>query len=710
MDASTAYDGKDYFADEPFYSKEFGGEAFSFIDASIQYSQDSGLDQRWTTNTFLYRGADPTRMGGTGNGAMGQFDSQSFAITGENGELLRTSFNDFRNLLQHWLNTTVSQPPNIQAQAVNSNEESLLACETFDSLFNYYLNTYKSARLLKQSRLAVEESLYRDIGYCLVEWDPRAGDAVGVETDEAGQPIVDERGQTQAKFSGDLYFKARCVYDVFEDKGCEDEEECDWVIIRDQVNKYEYAKRFPDHATKILAQGTYSEKLTSWRRGMKRATKSNMIEVFKFYHRPTAGMPKGRYAIMLDADTVLLDGVNPYSRIPLFNVKAGDEYGSTVGYCPGNSIAPVQLAQDVVTSAQMTNYAMFGVQNVAVKDSDQFDVMEIAGGMNVWRYGDTAPAGINLAKQADGIGDFTEFLSRKGETVSGVNATMRGDPEASLKSGKALGIVQAAAVQFMSALAASYAQFLKDIGNFMLEVFKKYVKEDRITQVIGKNERMQSATWSAKVFSPIAMVSAELVDPAMRTLGFKTDLAMFLAQNGLTKTTQEFLTVIQTGQWKPMVQKEITTINLVHEENDDMLKAAQGFKQQVEMLTMQVTQQAQLNPAMAPQMMQLLEQQKMELAKKLMPPVLRTDDDDFHISEHEQVVASPATRRDEAVLAIALAHIAEHEENKLRKAQKLALDTMRTQAEVQQVALANGWIQPAPQPMPAEQGQSQQAA
>jgi hypothetical protein len=289
-------------------------------------------------------------------------------------------------------------------------------------------------------------------------------------------------------------------------------------------------------------------------------------------------MPQGRYAIILDEQTVLLDGPNPYDCLPVFNVRAMEGLGSIIGYAPANVIAPVQLSQNVLSSAMMTNYAAFGVQNVAVKDGDQFDVTEIAGAMNILKYTDAPPVGLQLSKQADGIGDFYAALGRKGETLSGINSVIRGDPESSLKSGKALGIVQAAAVQFQSALAASYAQFLKDIGNFMLQVFRKYVKSERVTQIVGKNEQMQSSTWNSDTFGPIDRVSAELVDPAMRTLGYKTDLAMFMAQNNLTQTPQEFLTVLTTGQLKPMYRGQLTTLNTIRQENRDMLEAAKKLE------------------------------------------------------------------------------------------------------------------------------------
>lgn len=696
-----------YFADIEFDSPKFAAEAFAMAEAWVQMMETSGIARRMTTNQMLYQGVDPTRSGN------GSFDEGSFQVVGDNGELLYVAYNDFRNLLQHILNMTVSQPPNVQAKAINDDAKSLVATQTFDGVFDYYFNTYDNARLLKSSRQTVEWALVNDTGYTLVEYDPYGGKPIGTKAGDDGQPIVDERGQTELEYEGDMYFKARSPWDVFFDPGCEDENEADWVLVRDQINKFELAKMYPDHATRILSSSGASSRLMDWRRGVKRATKTNMIDVWKFYHRPTRGMPKGRWALMLDEQTVLKDGANPYDCLPVFSIRAMDGLGSMIGYAPANTLAPIQMSQNILNSAQMTNYAMFGVQNIAVKDSDQFDVTEIAGGMNIWKYAEAPPQGIQLAKQAEGIDEFETKLSRKGETLSGVNSVVRGDPDASLKSGKALGIVQAAAVQFQNALASSYAQYLKAIGNFMLQVFRKYFKTKRITQIVGENSMRQSESWDGDAFGPVDRVACELVDPAMRTLGYRTDLAMFMAQNNLTTTPQEFLTVLTTGQLKPMYRGGLSSLNLCHQENEDMQKQSEVMEQQLQQLQaqsqqqlMQATQQVGNNPQamqmVQQQIAQQIEMQKQQLAEKLMPPVLLDDDDDLHLAEHAQVTNNVATRRNGAVTAISLAHRQAHMDNKSRKAQMMAVEQAKTQALVQQQLMQMGIM---PQPMgPGGQG------
>lgn len=596
------------------------------------FVEASGLDARWGQNLCLYQGVDPKKYDNF-------HGKDSFRIMGDNGELLYLSFNDFRNLIQHVLNMTVDKPPNMQAKAINGENASLIAAQTFNGVFEYYMNTYQHGRLQRETRRAVEQCLVADIGYCLVEWDPFAGEKIGINPDTG-----------LAIHAGDMYFKARGCYDVYNDPGVEDEDEVTWRAVRDQINKYELARRFPQYEQAIMNARQGGNQQLEWRRGFNRPEKSDIIDFWKVFVAPSPLVPEGRRAILLDPQTVLLDEPNPYGEIPVFPVRAMEGLWSVFGYAPANVIAPVQMAQDVITSAIMTNYAMFGTQNVAVKSDDDFGIESIAGGMNVLKYNTSLPQALQLAQQADGIGDFLQLLFRRGETLSGINSVVRGDPETSLKSGKALGIVQAQAVQFQSQLAASYVQFLQNIGNFMLKVFRKFATSERITQIVGKDQVAQSKNWSAETFGPIDRVVAELMDPAMRTLGYKTDLAMFMAQQQMTTTPQEFLTVLETGTLKPMTNAPQSELNNIHQENDDLMNGMPG--EQV--------------------------------------PVLLTDNDDLHITEHKMLLDAPGTRRDGKIVQGVLFHIQQHMENKIIKAQKQLLDQQRIQSVMPVIVPASG--------------------
>ncbi len=634
----------DYFAHEEAYSERFAAELFAQMRGWQTWIVETGLDRRWTQNLVTYHGANPKNFTGT-------FGQDSFQIMGANGEIVFCSYNDYRNLLQHILNMTVGQPPNLIAQAVNDDNSSIVASQTFEGLFQYYMTTYRNAMLRRNSRLAVENCLWGDTGWMLGEWDA-----------DTGKPIAADPATGQVKYEGDMYFKARLPWDVSFDPGEEDEEDGDWRCVRDEINKFELAARFPQFSQQILSKGPSSQELTDWRRGYMRPLQSHIIDYYKFYMRPTRSRPKGRHAILLDAKTVLLDEDNPYEVIPLFSVRAMEGVGGVIGYAPGNLLLPVQAGANVRSSAMMTNDAMFGVQNITVKSTDDFDIAMLAGGMNVLKYNEVKPEALQLAQQANGIGERYQMDRHIGETLVGMNGVARGDPEKNMQSGTMLGIMMAQATSYNAPLAASYAQFLQNVGNFMLYCFRTKANTERITQIVGKNNVLQSAKWSSETFGPIDRVYAEVVDPAMRTLGFKTETAFKLLNqqvtpNSMIKTPQEFFTLLTTGQFKPLIQTDITQSNLVRSENEDMLEKVT-----------QLEQWLQANGA---------QQAPPEVMEQFNPPVLLSDDDQFHKATHDELTSSPAVRRNSALTQLVLYHQAKHDENMINKAAKQRIDAAK---------------------------------
>jgi hypothetical protein len=92
------------------------------------------------------------------------------------------------------------------------------------------------------------------------------------------------------------------------------------------------------------------------------------------------------------------------------------------------------------------------------------------------------------------------------------------------------------------------------------------------------------------------------------------------------------------------------------------------------------------------------------MLQAILPPVLRTDNDDLHIAEHSGLAANPSTRRNSLVTLIIMAHIEAHEANRVTKAQKQLLDQMAVQSVVPvpvmpqgQLAQQQGPSQPPPQ-------------
>ncbi len=580
---------RSYIGRKPRYSADMAAAIMDKAEKWNSCVTSNGVMRQAQENYRLYLNADPDGEG---------FTESSFALTGENGEMLNVRINEFRSLLSLILNMATAQKAALQAKAANSEADSLTAAQLYEGVLDYYLSQWKRSRSEKQINKCNELCLITPAAWLLTEWDAQVGD-----------PYVDDASGAML-MRGDLYVKARSFWDVFFDTNLEDDDELDWVVVRDFVNKYDYAAKFPDMLEEILALSSKTELDASYRWGWDNET--DMIPVYKFFHRSTASCPKGRLVECLDRELVTKDTDNPYTDengqavIPLIPMRANDGLGTLFGYCPGNDLAPVQRAYNMVASGMLTNEAAFGVGNIAVERGSDIAVQSLAGGMNVIEYaeGRQKPEAFSVTSNQAQSTKVLEILGGMGEKISGANSVVRGDPDSSLKaaSGRALGLIQAMFVQSQSGMTKNRQQLIQDWGNLVLLIVKRFCQTEQITNIAGADRVMQTAKWTGDTFKNVARVVAEPVNPLSKTIAGCRDEAEFLVTNGMVTDPTEYFTVRNTGQLEPIMRPEQSLKNLLHNENSDLIKGLQA-------------------------------------------PVLRTDKHDKHIESHSILLDSPEVRR-----------------------------------------------------------------
>jgi hypothetical protein len=596
---------RDYIGRKKRYSPDM---AVAIMERAEQWNQcvtSNGVMRQAQENYRLYHNADPDGVG---------FNERSFSIVGDDGEAMQVRFNELRSLITLILNTSTAQKEALQAKAANSEAESLTGAQLYDGVLDYYLNQWKRSRTEKQLHKAIELSLITPAGHVLVEWDSESGDDF----------VPEQSGAVRKR--GDLYVKARSFWDVFFDTNLEDDDELDWVVVRDFVNKYDYAARFPDMQDEILELETKTELDKNYRWGWD--NKTDMIPVYKFFHRSTPSCPRGRVVHALNRELITIDTDNPYTDdegravIPLITMRASDGLGSLFGYAPANDLSPVQRAYNMVASGVITNEAAFGVGNVAVERGSDIAVQSLAGGLNVIEYaeGKQMPQAFSVTSNQRQSTEVMALLAKQGEKLSGANSVVRGDPDSSLKaaSGRALGLIQAMFVQSQSGVQKARQNALQDFGNLLLLIVKRFCSTPQITAIAGKDRVMMQAEWDSSDFAGVARVVAEPVNPLSKTIAGARDEAEFLVTQGMVTDPLEYFTVRNTGQLEPIMRPEQSRKNLIHQENSDLMKG-------------------------------------------LPVPVLRTDKHDQHIESHLVLLDSPQVRRDGARVQAILAHVQEHE-------------------------------------------------
>lgn len=522
---------------------------------------------------------------------------------GAQGELVSLPVNHLRNLGQHILVMTTSNRPIMEARATNTDYKSLTQTYLANGLLDYYMREKRLETFLKR---ACELAIVLGAGYIKMEWDATQGEPV--DYNEETKNYV---------YEGDVVFSNLSPFDVLYDTTKEDQDH-DWLVCRVWKNRFDLAAKYPELSDKILSLPTKSELQNKFRLGFNNYEETDDIAVYELYHKRSDSLPDGRYVLFCSADTVMFDGALPYRSIPIFRISPSDILGTPFGYTPLFDILPIQDAINALYSTILTNQNAFGVQNLYVPRGGDIAVNQLAGGLNIIEGNQGfEPKPLNLTNTPKEIFDFLEMLEHVAETLSGVNSVARGNPEASLKSGAALALVQSMSLQFMSGLQQSYIELIENVGSALITMLKDFASTPRVAAIVGKSNRTFLKEFQGADLSAISRVAVNVGNPLSRTTAGRVQMAEQLLQMGAIKSPQDYLQVINTGSLDSVTEDAQSQLLLVKGENEKLV---------------------QLQPIHA----------------------LAIDQHQLHIQEHAAILSDPDLRTDQQLSAAVLAHIQEH--------------------------------------------------
>jgi hypothetical protein len=244
------------------------------------------------------------------------------------------------------------------------------------------------------------------------------------------------------------------------------------------------------------------------------------------------------------------------------------------------------------------------------------DINSLEGALNIIE-GNSKPEPLNMTATPPEVFKFVEMLVQQMETISGVNSVTRGNPEASLKSGTALALVQSMSLQFISGLQHNYVKLIEDIGTGLINILKDYAKTPKTIALVGKNNRSLLKQFTGDEIGAISRVIVSVGNPLARTTAGRVQMAEQMLQMGLIKNPKEYFQVINTGSIETMFEGDTNELLLIKKENE------------------------------------LLMSGKDVLADML-------DSHAEHIMEHRTVMADPELRLNPELRAVVQAHIQEH--------------------------------------------------
>lgn len=565
--------------------------------------ESSGLRSKWESSYKAYYGKHWD--------GQDDFSGSGIQDFGETGELKGLVVNHYRNFIQHILTLTTSQKPSWQCRAVNSDLKSLQQTKLGNSVLDSYMI---GKRLLRQYKRSAEMSLVFGKGLVRTIWEKSAGRPYMVEQTEEGPRMVQE---------GDVDVACLSPYDYVIDPYLEDFDKREWELIRSFQNKYNLAIRYPALKEAILGISTDEMRDSApYKYWAFQANEDDvLIPVYEFYHKRTDALPNGRFMLFINGDVVLYDGPLPYKGLVVDRIVPGEIFGTTEGYTSAFDLQPLQEAINVLVSSVYTNQQAFAIQNVLIPRSSNMSVEMLSKSLAGIKY-DLAggkPEALQLTASPPEVFNMIQMLERTMETLSGVNSVARGNPESSLKSGVALALVQSMAVQYASGFQESWAMLLEDGGTKIFDLIKAFAKTERVAEIVGKQNKARLLSFTGDDLQSVSRVVVELGNPMTRTTSGRVQIADSLLEKGMIKTPQEYLQVMETGNLDPLVEGQLSQLDLIRMENE------------------------------------LLMEGKQEKVR-----VLITDAHLLHAQEHKAMLDNPLVRADEGLVAGVLAHIQEH--------------------------------------------------
>lgn len=587
---SNSSSGNEYFASKP--SKDCAsillGKGDSFFNILRGNNYLTKLQNSWR----MYHGAYLNDYVGNGH---------QVSFTGEQGELTQIPINHFRNIAQHIYVMITSSRPTMDARAINTDYKSYAQTYLANGILDYYMREKKLEDALKK---ATELCIVLGAAYVKLAWNATAGEIYDVDPDTE-EPIKE----------GELEFSTYTPFDVIVDGTKENPGNDDWMMTRNWVNRFDLIAKYPEYADKIRGIPPKSTSAV-YRLAVWSNDDTDDVAVYEFYHKQTDAMPEGRYMMFLDSDVILLDTKMPYRVIPVFRIAPSDILGTPYGYTPMFDIMPIQEGINSLYSTIMTNQNAFGVQNIWVPRGSDITVSNLAGELNVIESV-SKPEALNLTQTPAEVFKFLDMLIQAAETISGVNSVARGNPEASLKSGTALALVQSQALQFISGLQQSYVKLMEDVGTALIQILKDFANTPKVIALVGKNNRPLLKEFTGEKISSINRVVVDMGNPLSRTIAGRVQMADQMLQMNLIKNPQQYIQVINTGRIDAMFEGEMDELLLIKKENEELMEGN--------------------NPLTAP-----------------------TDKHSMHINEHTAVINDPELRNDPTLLKNVMDHIEGH--------------------------------------------------
>lgn len=682
-------------SDETYFAlregKELGDAILERKRTYERFVESAGLTRVWRKMHWRYYGASPS----------GDQDDQSVGTDGPSGEIHFLMMNHLRADVSIWLNLAFNQRTEMEPQATTDDYEGEIEVKRAKATLEYY--TAKAHIEERENEVGEYAGVY-GMGYIMRWWNRFRGKVVAAPTPTfEGEPPTDE----QPLRAGELESFSLTPMDCFVDPTSRTGER-QWTICRVYQNRYDKMVEYPEFAQQI-AEATSEDDVTQnlTQRvdilGLARVGESknhrDEIPVFYFFHEPTPAVPEGLVVVLINSDIILekFPLTDVYERMPVQRLAASEIHRTPFGYSPAWGLLAPQEAQTVLSTIAMSNASTFGLGIVISPKGADIDNTDLGGGLKLVEYtpGLERPSALQMPQTPQEVYAFRQGLISEMGTLIGVNSVVRGDPEASLKSGSALALVQATAVQFSNDFQKKIVIW-KELHHFdTISIAQMNMREELQPEIAGNYQASLLKAFTGEQFKKVKKVKCSGVNPMSKTLAGKVQIADTLIERFPGQLTPgDYMRMLDTGEIDYLTRGEAQRRRNLDRENE-LLSSGIGPVPIVEVPVM-----GPMGPLVDPMNGQPVTEEKSQPQPGVRyVRALITDDHRAHILKHLEVLDNPAVREStspeaQAVIDAVLGHVEEHE--------KLAVQATTTRLTLLELTNQPPLQSALPPPMPPE--------
>lgn len=542
------------------------------------------------------------------------------------------SVNHFRNLVERLQSLVCQAKLNFVPKAVNSDSDSQIQADFSKGLLEYYatekgMNGHTFHQVL--------QALVMLKGYIFAPWDYKIGK------------------ETLAGRDGDQAFHNLSVFDVATHPS---ERQTPYYIVKIRENKWDLAALYgadnPELAEKImqLSPDSFDKRRleTPFTRAKSESATCDEVDVYYFFHERTVAVKKGRETAIV-GDEVLYDRALKYKTIPIVTLCPSKILSSTGSDSPATLLVGLQTTADKLWSAVSTNNLACARQSIW--SPSDVEAVEISKGLRQLKSAQE-PKAVQLTQSAPETYKLIESYQNQQETLSGINATVRGNPGASVGTAGGQALMLAQAIEYAAPLQEAYAQSCGELGTIVIHNLQVFCTEEKIAYIGGTSKKSYAKTFKAAAVSQINHVIVDLGSPMTQTVTGRYTLAQEMVQQGILKDPKALVEFLRSGQLDSLTEDDFADAMLIRTENEELRKGER-------------------------------------------PIVSLMDIHPSHILKHKAIADDPAVRYNPAAMKNLNDHVQDH------------IDVMRTVPPDLWAILTGQPLPPPPPPPPPDQDQVQ---